>query len=59
MNILGDAEVSFALFCGGIIGLITTIILYYQHVPSKQLTVKHFKTGIFEGAKSLLSAFLF
>ena len=57
MNIFGEADVNFALFCGGIIGLITTFILYSRHVKRKQLTAKHFKTGVIEGAKSMLPAF--
>src|SRR5699024_5301645 len=56
MNILGEADVSFALLCGGVIGLIVTFILFSQHVRMQQLTAKHFKTGIVEGIQSMLSA---
>src|SRR5699024_1627890 len=57
MNIFGEADVNFALFCGGIIGLITTFILYSRHVSRNQLTTKHFKPGIIEGATSMLPAY--
>src|SRR5690625_2557184 len=57
MNIFGEADVSFALFCGGAIGLITTFILFSKHFRSQHLTMDDFKTGVIEGAKSMLPAF--
>lgn len=56
MNIFGEADVSFALLCGGMIALIITFILFYQHVRSHMLTAKHFKTGIVVGIQSMLTA---
>src|SRR5699024_8205727 len=57
MNIFGEADVNFALFCGGIIGVITTFLLFSRHLRSQQLSMRNFKTGVIEGAKSMLPAF--
>src|SRR5699024_7718932 len=45
MNIFGEADVNFALFCGGIIGVITTFLLFSRHLRSQQLSMRNFKTG--------------
>lgn len=57
MNIFGEADVSFALLCGGIVGLITTFLLFTRHMRAHKLTGQHFRIGIIEGAKSMLPAF--
>lgn len=57
INIFGEADVSFALLCGGIVGIITTFILFYPHVKRKHLTGQHFRQGVIEGVKSMLPAF--
>src|SRR5699024_9505891 len=44
-------------FCGGAIGLVTTFILFSKHLRSQHLTMEDFKTGVIEGAKSMLPAF--
>lgn len=57
MNIFGEADVNFALFCGGLVGLITTFLLFSKHLRGQHLTMNHFKIGVIEGAKSMLPAF--
>src|SRR5699024_423519 len=57
INILGEADVSFALLCGGIVGLITTFILFARHFKNKHLTTQHLMQGMVEGIKSMLPPF--
>ncbi|HLR75757.1 MAG TPA: Na+/H+ antiporter NhaC family protein [Virgibacillus sp.] len=57
INIFGEADVSFALLCGGIVGLITTFILFARHFKNKHLTTQHLMQGMVEGIKSMLPPF--
>lgn len=56
MNILGSADVSFALLCGGIISLLITFILFTRHYMGGKLNGKDFKKGFTGGLRSMLSA---
>lgn len=56
MNILGSADVSLALLCGGIVSLLTTFALFMRHYAREKLTGKHFLKGLAEGLKSMQSA---
>ncbi|KNE19095.1 Na+/H+ antiporter NhaC family protein [Virgibacillus pantothenticus] len=57
INILGSADVSLALFVGGSIGMVLTMILFYQHIRAGKLSYKNFITGAITGAKSMMPAF--
>ncbi|AUJ25403.1 Na+/H+ antiporter NhaC family protein [Virgibacillus dokdonensis] len=57
MNILGSADVSFALFVGGVIGMGITMILFYQHIRTGKLSLKNFIIGAATGGKSMMPGF--
>ena len=57
IQIFGEADVALALLCGGIIGLIVTLLLFSRHLKAGELTGKQLGAGFKEGAKSMLPAF--
>lgn len=56
MAILGSADVSFALLCGGIFSLLITFLLFMRHYTKKKLNAGQFRKGIVGGVKSMVAA---
>ncbi len=57
ITIFGEADVSLALLIGGIVGVLTTIVLFTRHMRAKKLSGTHFGKGIVSGSKSMFPAF--
>ncbi|MEI3614675.1 Na+/H+ antiporter NhaC family protein [Pseudogracilibacillus sp. SO30301A] len=54
--ILGEADVSTALFYGGIVAVLTTILFFFRHVAKGELNGSHFFGSILNGMKAMLPA---
>lgn len=58
IDIFGEADVSLALFLGGIVAVIVAFILFIKHVTKKELSSKDFLKGIGTGFQSMFGAIL-
>lgn len=58
INIFGEADVSAALFYGGLVAVITAIIYFTKHIQKGQLSVNDLVAGFFNGLKTMLPAIL-
>lgn len=56
MEVLGEADVSLALFVGGLISVVVTFLMYMRHVAAKRLSIDTLGKGIVVGIKSMLPA---
>ncbi|MFD2133106.1 Na+/H+ antiporter NhaC family protein [Pseudogracilibacillus auburnensis] len=57
ITIFGEADVSKSLLYGGIVGTITTFLLFIRHFKQGEVEKSHFVKSVITGAKSMLPAF--
>lgn len=58
MDIFGEADVAKSLLFGGITSLVVTFILFFKQSKQSHFKMREFFSGVKEGAKSMIPAFL-